>query len=328
MRQFVILLLLATTTCLSALPTQIYSEEKTSTQYYPVGELGKSWTLPSDHLPVGGSVGKVHFVMWNILHTGALHHIVNNGQGLRDSFIMAANIPDEGSLTLRESVIIDQIFEMINQPTHPRSLIALEETSVEVYQKLQNSLPKNMQLFPPNIGGLAHGDVFIFDTKIFDLIDYSFKKYKCSKSGNSYMTLTLFEKNTGLTYRFIQSHVPGGPDANSKPARKELADAVMSDFNPQAITIIMGDMNRSPDYFLEDFKIAAANKRMPQPFQNLWIPYPTHINTSREASWIDNIFIANPYPEIESQVAKDASVLFMDLQLTLDLLESLRQTSQ
>ena len=43
-----------------------------------------------------------------------------------------------------------------------------------------------------------------------------------------------------------------------------------------------------------------------------------------EASWIDNIFISNPYPQIESHVAKDGSKLFEELQPTLDLLESLK----
>lgn len=53
------------------------------------------------------------------------------------------------------------------------------------------------------------------------------------------------------------------------------------------------------------------------------IPYPTHINTHMEASWIDNIFISNPYPQIESHITKDGSELFKELQPTLDLLESL-----
>jgi hypothetical protein len=43
-----------------------------------------------------------------------------------------------------------------------------------------------------------------------------------------------------------------------------------------------------------------------------------------EASWIDNIFISNPYPQIENHVAKDGSELFEELQPTLDLLESLK----
>jgi hypothetical protein len=43
-----------------------------------------------------------------------------------------------------------------------------------------------------------------------------------------------------------------------------------------------------------------------------------------EACWIDNIFIANPYPQTESHTAKDGSELFEELQSTLDLLENLK----
>ena len=105
--------------------------EKSSTRFYPVGELGAQWTLGSDHLPVGGTMGSIHFVMWNILNTNALHHILGNGQGLRDSFIITANIPLQDNLTLRESIIINQIFEMIQHPTHPRSLLVGQQISLE-----------------------------------------------------------------------------------------------------------------------------------------------------------------------------------------------------
>lgn len=299
-------------------------EEKTSTQYYPVGELGEQWVLPSDHLPVGGSVGNVHFVMWNILYTNALHYIADNTQGLKDSFIMAANVPMDDGLTLRETVVIDQVFEMIEHPTHPRSLLALEETSEEVYNHLKSTLPNNFRMYPNNVKDIAHGDIFLYDTNLFDFVSFQSLRYKCNRS-NTYMTLTLKEKTSGLTYRFVQSHVPGGPASNSRPAREELANALMNDFNPKAITIVMGDMNRSADYFLDNFKRAAAEKGMKQPFKHLPVPYATHINTHREASWIDNIFISNPYPQyLDSYVAEDASVLFADLQRTIDLLESLR----
>lgn len=30
---------------------------------YPVGELGPRWTLGSDHLPVGGTVGSLHLFL-------------------------------------------------------------------------------------------------------------------------------------------------------------------------------------------------------------------------------------------------------------------------
>ena len=85
--------------------------------------------------------------------------------------------------------------------------------------------------------------------------------------GNSYMTLTLREKATGkVCCELVQSHVPGGP-LNSAPARQEFTHAILRDFESQAVTLVMGDMNRSPDYFLDDFDRSAAQLGMDkQPF--------------------------------------------------------------
>lgn len=317
----------------SFLPVSAHNEngdEKKSARFYPVGELGAQWTLGSDHLPVGGTIGSVHFAMWNILNTSALHHILGNGQGLRDSFIMTANIPLQGNLTLRESVIINQIFEMLQHPTHPRSLLALQETSENVYLKLQESLPPNLQLLPPDVNDLRNGDIFIFDSGIFDFVDFKCTQYKNeqSKHGKTYMTLTLLEKGTQILYKFVQSHVPGGPEVNSLPARIELANAVMSDYNSEAVSVVVGDMNRSPDYFIKHFESAAVEHDFEsQPFEIMWPPYATHINTHMEASWIDNILIAIPSAyklTLHAEVTDKASDFFTGLQETLDLLESMR----
>lgn len=303
-------------------------EEKTANAFYSVGELGALWQFPSDHLPVGGTIGRIHFVAWNILDTRYLKHIVENGQGLRDSLIMEANVPFAvgSELTVREQMVIDSVLEMIDHETHPRSLLALEETGNEVYKRLQEVLPARMGLFPDKIEEIEHGDVFIYDRDVFEFINFQSTIYEVNQR-NTYATLTLIERETGITYRFVQSHVPGGPIL-SVPATEEFANGVMKGFDAQAITVIMGDMNRSPDYFLEEFKVAAARVGLEkQPFINLWIPYPTHINTHQEASWIDNVFLCNPYPEISYHTAAGASELFEGVQGTLDLLERLRPSS-
>lgn len=298
----------------------LLAEEKTSTDSYPVGELGAEWQFPSDHLPVGGSVGNINFVMWNILNTDYLHHIISNTQGLRDSLIMNLNIPvKEGELfTQREAIVIENIQTMINHPETPRSLIALQETGKEIYKKLEETLPPHMKLIPSSIEDLMHGDIFIYDENKFEFVDFSFARYEVNPS-NTMMTLTLLEKSTGLELRFFQSHVPGGP-INSDPARKELADALFNDLNPEAITLVMGDMNRSPDFFLKNFENAANERETTQPFLNLPIPYPTHINTHCEAAWIDNVFISNPFPEVEIKVS-DSDSFFDELRLTSELLK-------
>lgn len=301
---------------------------KRSKHSYFVGELGAQWTLGSDHLPVGGSIGSIHFVMWNILNTDTLHHILRNGQGLRDSFIITANIPWQDNLTLRESMILDQIFEMIEHPTHPRSLLALQETSENVYKKLQQTLSPNLQLLPSSVEELNHGDIFIFDKNLFTLIDFKCAHYKNAKrkQRNTYMALTVQEKETKLLYQFLQSHVPGGPDIYSLPARIEFAQAVIRDHKPEAISVVLGDMNRSPNDFIQQFECAAFKQGLEsQPFEIMWPPYATHINTHREASWIDNIFISIPFDcksLIQPKINSEGSDFFTGLQDSIDLLKS------
>lgn len=300
------------------------ASDQGSSETYSVGELGAAWQFPSDHLPIGGSVGNTNFVMWNILDTKYLNHIVDNTQGLRDSLIMTANIPvsESESMTIREQILVQYILEMIYHPTKPRSLIALEETGEHVFERLLECLPKNMKLIPSTVEEIRHGDIFIYDENIFDFVDFVTANYVIHPR-NSYMTLTLLEKQTGILYRFVQSHVPGGP-VKSDPARAEFAKAIMEDFDPEAITVVMGDMNRPPDFFIKDFEIAAKNAEIKQPLTNVWIPYPTHINTHKEASRIDNIFIAIPDENLKFRVAEGAKDLFNELQPTLDLLESHR----
>lgn len=299
--------------------------ERTSTQFYPVGELGALWQFPSDHLPVGGTVGPIHFVAWNILDTRYLFHIVKNDQGLKESLILESNVPaHEGSaLTKREEAIVQHVLAMIDHAHFPKALVALEETGANVFLELNAHLPRRIELIPSTLEELGHGDLFLYDTEVFDFVDFDSHRYEVHP-GNSYMTLTLREKTTGIIYRFVQSHVPGGP-VKSAPARQELAEALMQDFDPKAVTLVMGDMNRSPDYFLDDFEQAAIQCGFEkQPFTNLWVPYATHINTHMEASWIDNLFIAAPDPKLPIHVAGDASEFFEEMQNTLDLLENIK----
>lgn len=298
----------------------LYSSEETSTKSYFVGELGKAWQFPSDHLPVGASVDHIHFAIWNILNTKYLGWIEKNEQGLKDSLIMSANVPisENSPLAVREEMIIDDILEMVNHPIYPRSVIALQEVGDTLFRELASRLPDYMKLLPQDADVQNVQDVFVLDTRVFDVLDYEISKYSFSE--NTIVKLLLLEKETGLKYCFIQSHVPGGP-INSPPARVEFADKVMQEYNDENIMILLGDMNRSPDYFLTQFEQSAKKIGLAtQPFVSIEIPYPTHIDTKMRASWIDNIFISNPYPEIESSVTEQGSDFFEDLQPTLDLL--------
>lgn len=327
MYKIFIVLLLSMFQVLVAVPSstpQTIMEEKTSTKSYLVGELGMAWQFPSDHLPIGASIDNIHFALWNTLNTEYLHWIEKNGQGLRDSLILNTNVPlsENSMLTVREDMVIEYIMKMLQHPTHPRSVLALQEVGGCLFRELSLRLPDFMHIFPENADEQKVEDIFIVDTRIFDILDSEISQYTFSH--NTIIRLTLREKVTGLKYCFIQSHVPGGP-VNSLPARIELAEKVMQEYNAENISIVLGDMNRSPDYFLPQFEQAAKKMGLPvQPFIIMDVSYPTHISTDMEASWIDNIFISNSYPQIESHVAKDGSELFEKLQPTLDLLESLK----
>lgn len=296
--------------------------ENSSTVTYPVGELGEQWQFPSDHLPIAATVGNIHFAAWNILNTRYIYHIITDQQGLRDSLIITANLPVEKDslLTRRESIIIDQVLDMIEHPTYPRSLIALQETGTVLFEELKKRLPSHMACVTSHPDDLAYGDIFIYDTNIFEWISLRSGIYEV-RPRNTYMTLTVQEKENGRIFHFVQSHVPGGPGVSAH-ARIELAEEIMSNFDPESITVIMGDMNRSADFFLKDFEKAAAKFGLSkQPFGNLWIPYATHIDTYRRASWIDNLFLYNAYEGVRVNVAREAREIFSDLRDTLDLLK-------
>lgn len=297
---------------------------KINTKPYRVGELGAEWQFPSDHLPVGASIDDIHFALWNTLNTKYLHWIEKNEQGLKNSLIMSSNIPLPGNsnLTLREAIVLVFITKMLNHPEHSRSVLALQEMGEGLLKELSRCLPNYMHVIPEDAAKQKIEDIFLVDTRVFDILDSEISKYTFSR--NTIMTLRLREKASGLKYCFIQSHVPGGP-VNSVPARIEFSNKIMQEYSLDHAIVVLGDMNRSPDFFLSQFEEAAKERGLAnQPFVNVEIPYPTHINTHMQASWIDNIFIANPRLQSEIPVANEGFELFDELQPTLDLLKRLR----
>lgn len=296
--------------------TLFSDDEITSTHHFPVGELNSKWQFPSDHLPIGAKVGNIHFASWNILDTKYLFHIYENGQGLKGSLITELDTPVEDSdLTQRDALVIQNILSLLQN--NPRHLLALEEVGEPVYHDLKKKLPPHFKIAPEN----PNEDIFIYDEKVFDYVEYGTTPYQISKKSIS--RLTLREKNTGLLYHFYQSHVPGGP-VNSPPARKEFAKAVLEQYDPQATTVLMGDMNRSPDYFLTDFEKIAFDMGIEQTFTNLMIPYPTHVDPTLSATWIDNLFISNPY-DLPITIDSKETEFFPSVLLTIELLEGLHR---
>lgn len=315
--------------CLTILSCLLFhplsSLEHGSTLHYPVGDLGEKWQFPSDHLPIGAQVGEAHIAMWNVLDTRYLYHIHVNHQGLKNSLITAANVPVDlfSKLTVRESLIVDMVLEMVWHPENPRNLIALQEVGEEVLIELKRRLPKRMVCLTTFDGNLANGDLFIYDSSVFDQVSLRSDYYRV-RPRNTMMTLTLLAKESGRLYHFVQSHIPGGPVA-SVPARKEFAEELLLNFDPGATTVVMGDMNRSPDFFMKDLKELSEEFGMEHPpFANLWVPYPTHIDTHKRASWIDNFFIYTNENGLPVEVVKDSNALCWHLNGVVELLKGLR----
>jgi hypothetical protein len=259
-----------------------------------IGELDQDWNFPSDHLPIGASIGDINIAFWNILNKKYLSQIENNSQGLKDSSIMKDNFSPNSktTLTVREEKICSQIFEMISHSTHPHSLIALQETSKEILNYLTRFLPERWVIITPP-DQLWSQDIFLYDSKIFDYVDHSDIRYR-KDLPKTIFSLTLREKKSNKIMKFIQSHIPEGP-VDSAPGCQKFSDEVLLQFNPEIIQVLMGDMGKPPIVIEKNLNITADKLKMKnQPFSSLAINYPTHIDQNCNAEWIDNFFLYLP----------------------------------
>ena len=292
-----------------------------------VGELGAKWQFPSDHLPRGISFGDLHIAFWNILNKNYLGHIQDNNQGLRDSSIMTDNVPvdSKSRLTVRELVSIEIIFGMINHPTHPRSLIALEEAHVDVLNYLRKALPAHWAVVTPP-GQPNSQDLFIYDTEVFEYVGVKAVRYQ-DNLPKSIFTLLMKEKSTGQSYRFLQSHVPGGP--NSVDGCEKFANEAIKHYRSGETTVLMGDTNVSPTVMLKALQQASTEAGLAkQPYHYVSIDHPSHMNTYLEASWIDNFFAFTPKSAKRIHASHHAEEIHDSLEPIIDLFKIYRIQGQ
>lgn len=259
---------------------------------YDVGELGELWQFPSDHLPIGVSISDFHMVFWNILNKDYLFHIESNTQGLKNSAILTddVRITEDETLTVREGIVGEMVLEMITHPTHPRSLIALQETHVDVLAFITAKLPPSWDLLTPPDQPNSQ-DLFLYNTDIFEFIDLDAVKYTPDRN-KTIFTITLREKSSGKLFRFVQSHVPGGPDSPVSCAK--FSKEALRQYDPNITTVLMGDMNKPPSVIQQALDQSAEELDVLQPYCHLPVEYPSHMNTKLQASWIDNFFISTP----------------------------------
>lgn len=280
-----------------------------------VGELHEKWQFPSDHLPIGATVGDFDIVSWNVLNKIYMSWVYNNSQGLSNSLLTQEDIIiKENGLTLRDQHVISSILEMINHESNPKSVLSLQECGEPFLQELQALLPENFKILLSSNSAINQ-DIIIYDQTKFNLLEKNidFNAYPCD-SGRPIMNV-LLEKD-GIKYRFFNAHVPGNPNL---PGRYEFADYVFNHKQDDEVTIALGDLNFEPKEMDHAFEVAASAYLKDNHFQRL-SPYRTNVGLDFCSKAIDHIFIDTGIYSIPIQENQPNEVL-KDLEKTTPLLE-------
>lgn len=276
-----------------------------------VGQLAEKWQFLSDHLPIGACIDGIEMTSWNVLNTAYMSWVEeHNTQGLKGSQISMTNqmIDEETGLTLRDKLVVDQVIEMINHPTHPKELISLQECGPAFLQVLKEKLPEHMAIvFTQEEPLPINQDVVVYDTRHLtyreDLsqIDYP---YECSPT-RPVMNLA-FEKD-GKLYRIVNGHLPGDPNL---PGKEEFAAYI--NLMDDAIVVAMGDMN----FTREEMHKAFLNEGQQHVPFSLISSYPTNIGLSLRSKTIDHIYVKGTF----DWQMRDPEEVFEGLTPTVDLL--------
>jgi endonuclease/exonuclease/phosphatase family metal-dependent hydrolase len=267
-----------------------------------VGQLQEKWQFPSDHLPIGMTLDDTfHMASWNVLDADYMSWVIEkDSQGLKRSLIADEHvyIGDTG-LTVRDQHTARLVLEMTTHPTHPRSLISLQECNEPFLKELRDRLPPNFEI-------LAHeGNAIVVDTNQFQILEaQSIKKVFSADPERTFQQVVLQRLDTQEDLRIVNAHLPGDPNG---PARKEFAHYLNAS-NDSRKVIAMGDMN------FNEFEMSEAFG--PNSPLNLYTPYCTNIsvNTANEpytSKAIDHFF-----------VSKDMNVKLLDAEETMLGLEA------
>ncbi|MBS0653638.1 MAG: hypothetical protein JSR39_08985 [Verrucomicrobia bacterium] len=254
-----------------------------------IGELQEKWQFTSDHLPMGAKLDDFHIVTWNVLNSEYMGWVEMNTQGLKRSLIMLEHVYLDGTgLTVRDVHVIDQINQMIGHPTHPRSVLALQECSRSFIEALAASLPSSMKIIRSSESPQKDQNILIYDANLFNyvpeesaIVTDAFP----SQSGRSLMDIMLVKKDSNEKFRFINAHVPGDPNL---PGRFEMADYAVRTQQDDMVTVVLGDMNFDDMEMLEAFNRAYAGRE--NQFHN-FAGYYSNIGIDKYAKCIDHLFV-------------------------------------
>ena len=241
--------------------------------------------------------------------------VEQNSQGLSRSQIAQEHIYIDGTkLTVRDLHVIANIQSMLDHPTHPRSVIALQECSEAFIEELRQQLSPHYGIVVTADTGLKDQNSVIYDKRTleYDASNSTIAEGIFSQDQRSLMNLC-FLRNEGCI-RIINAHLPGAP---GNPAPQEFAAYVASQTAADTITIAMGDMN-----FNEVEMNAAFQKNIPQEIQyDFLAPYCTNIGLDFSSKSIDHFFVFAKDKHAITQ--NSAEETLTGLQDVVDLLKSL-----
>lgn len=248
-----------------------------------VGELQEKWEFPSDHMPIGMTFEGVHYTSWNVLDAEYIDWVIEkNSQGLSRSQIADEHVYiGNSNLTIRDQHVIDLILKAISHPTHPRSILSLQESGGPFLKELRSRLPTHFDLTS------SHGESVLFDTRAFELVEAQ-EIAGIFADRPERAVLEIRFKHNGEQIRLLNVHLPGDP---KKPGRFEFAAYLSRTFDPSLTTIVMGDMN-----FNEEEMADAMEKAFEKgsPF-SLHSPYPTNISPyAFNSKAIDHFIVYSP----------------------------------
>ncbi|MBP9841902.1 MAG: hypothetical protein KBC64_05700 [Simkaniaceae bacterium] len=253
-----------------------------------VGELQEQWRFPSDHLPIAMQFDHLNIASWNVLDSDYMDWVIEkNHQGLARSLIADEHVYiDNSKLTRRDLHTARLVMEMIQHPTKPRDIIALQECNRAFVQTLQPQLPSNYKII------VHHGDAFILNMDKFDIIEAKGVAGLFSESSvRSIQQISLFRKDNQEILHIINGHLPGDP---TKPARFEFANylAALQETHVEDTIIAMGDMNFNEVEMEGALKLAYGRATSPY---SMVSPYCTNISPYVfHSKAIDHFFIYNP----------------------------------
>jgi len=225
------------------------------------------------------------FISWNVLDAECMGWVIErNSQGISRSMIADEHVYiGDSKLTIRDKHIVALVLEMLSHPTHPRSMLSLQECSTAFNEELRSRLPAHITVLA------SHGETIILDTRRFEMIEA--KEISGLFTGAPYrkvQEVTVRRPDNGQVLRLINTHLPGDPQA---PARYELAEYLKSTFDPAMTTIAMGDMNFN-ELEMADAMEKAFDKNSPFSIHS---PYCTNISPNVfNSKAIDHFLVYSP----------------------------------